>query len=173
MSMQEIEAKAKAFAAARDELAERMQRLRDEQEAVKRKLLAGIRNSVSRFKAEHEVLLALVEANPQLFERPKSRTLHNIKLGWLKQRGRIEIEDVARTVELIEKHLSDQADALIRTTKAPDKKALAELPGKDLKRIGVAVTEDIDMPFVRNADDAIAKMIDALLGSDELEELVS
>ena len=53
------------------------------------------------------------------------------------------------------------------------KEALAELPGKDLKRIGVAVTEDIDMPFVRNADDAIAKMIDALLGSDELEELVS
>lgn len=173
MSMQEIEAKAKAFAAARDELADRMQRLRDEQEAVKRKLLTGIRNAVSRFKAEHEELLALVEANPQLFERPKSRTLHNIKLGWLKQRGRIEIENVARTVELIEKHLADQADALIRTTKAPDKKALAELPGKDLKRIGVAVTEDIDMPFVRNADDAIAKMIDALLGSDELEELVS
>lgn len=171
MSMDNIEAAARRFAAARDELAERVQRLRDEQEAVKRKLLTGIRNAVSRFKAEHEDLLALVEAHPELFTRPKSRTLHNIKLGWLKQRGKIEFEDAARTCELIEKHLPDQAETLIRTTKTPDKKALGDLSGKDLKRIGVNVSEDIDMPFVKNADDAVAKLIDALLSDADLEEI--
>lgn len=171
MSMDNIEAAARRFAAARDELAERVQRLRDEQEAVKRKLLTGIRNAVSRFRAEHEELLALVEANPDLFTRPKSRTLHNIKLGWLKQRGKIEFEDAARTCELIEKHLPDQAETLIRTTKTPDKKALGDLSGKDLKRIGVNVSEDIDMPFVKNADDAVAKLIDALLSDADLEEI--
>lgn len=171
MSMDNIEAAARRFAAARDELAERVQRLRDEQEAVKRKLLTGIRNAVSRFKAEHEDLLALVEAHPELFTRPKSRTLHNIKLGWLKQRGKIEFEDAARTCELIEKHLPDQAGALVRTTKSPNKTALAELSGKDLKRIGVTITEDIDLPFVKNADDAVAKLIDALLSDADLEEI--
>ncbi len=169
--MNEIEQAAKDFAAARDLLAERVQRLRDEQEAAKRRLLVGIRNAVASFRATHEQLLELVKAHPQLFTKPKTRTLHNIRLGWIKQRGKLEIADADRVVELIEKLLPEQAASLVRTNKAPDRKALAELPAKELKRIGVGVTDDTESPFVKPADDGVSKMIDALLSDKELEEV--
>lgn len=169
MSMNEIELKAKAFHECRSQLAERVQNLRDEQEACKRRLLNGIKNSLARFRDAHAQLLELVESHPELFEKPKTRTLHNVRVGWMKQRGKLEIEDAERVVELIEKLLPDQVASLIRTNKAPDKKALADLPAKDLKRLGVSVTEDTEAPFVKPADDGIDKLLDALLSQDDLE----
>lgn len=169
MSMNEIEAKAKQFHDARTVLAERVQNLRDEQEAIKRRLLTGIKNALAKFREAHAHLLELVEAHPELFAKPKTRTLHNVRVGWVKQRGKLEIEDAERVVELIEKLLPEQKDGLIRTSKAPDKKALAELPAKDLKRLGVRVSEDTEAPFVKPADDGIDKLLDALLSQDDLE----
>lgn len=169
MSMNEIELKAKAFNEARTLLAERVQNLRDEQEAIKRRLLTGIKNALAKFRESHAHLLELVETHPELFEKPKTRTLHNVRVGWVKQRGKLEIEDAGRVVELIEKLLPDQAAALIRTKKDPDKKALGELPVRDLKRLGVSVTEDTEAPFVKPADDGIDKLLDALLSQDDLE----
>lgn len=169
MSMNEIEAKAKQFHDARTVLAERVQNLRDEQEAIKRRLLVGIKNALAKFRESHAHLLELVEAHPELFQKPKTRTLHNVRVGWVKQRGKLEIEDAERVVELIEKLLPEQAEALIRTKKDPDKKALAELPARDLKRLGVRVLEDTEAPFVKPADDGIDKLLDALLSQDDLE----
>lgn len=169
MSMNEIELKAKAFHECRSLLAERVQNLRDEQESIKRRLLTGIKNALARFRDAHAQLLELVESHPELFEKPKTRTLHNVRVGWVKQRGKLEIEDAERVVELIEKLLPDQAASLIRTNKAPDKKALADLPARDLKRLGVSVTEDTEAPFVKPADDGIDKLLDALLSQDDLE----
>ena len=171
MSMQEIEAKAKAFADARAQLAERVQNLRDEQESVKRKLLTGIRNSLARFRDAHTQLLELITDHPDLFDKPKTRTLHNVRLGWMKQRGKLDIEDPARVIELIQKLLPEQQEALIRTTQSPDRRALAWLPVRDLKRIGVSVTEDTEAPFVKPADDGIDKLLDALLSDADLEEV--
>ncbi len=168
MSMNEIELKAKAFHECRSLLAERVQNLRDEQEAIKRRLLTGIKNALARFRDAHAQLLELVESHPELFEKPKTRTLHNVRVGWVKQRGKLEIEDAERVVELIEKLLPDQAAALIRTKKDPDKKALGELPARDLKRLGVRVTEDTEAPFVKPADDGIDKLLDALLSDEDL-----
>lgn len=170
MSMIEIEAKAKAFADARAQLAERVQNLRDEQESVKRKLLTGIRNSLARFRDAHAQLLELITDHPDLFDKPKTRTLHNVRLGWMKQRGKLDIEDPARVIELIQKLLPEQKDALIRTTQSPDRRALAELPVRDLKRLGVAVTEDTEAPFVKPADDGIDKLLDALLSDADMED---
>ncbi len=169
MSMNDIELKAKAFHEARSLLAERVQNLRDEQEAIKRRLLTGIKNSLARFRDAHAQLLELVESHPELFKKPKTRTLHNVRVGWVKQRGKMEIEDAQRVVELIEKLLPEQAASLISTKKSPDKKALGELTARELKRLGVSVTEDTEAPFVKPADDGIDKLLDALLSQDELE----
>jgi phage host-nuclease inhibitor protein Gam len=167
--MTEIESKAKAFHDARSLLAERVQNLRDEQEAIKRRLLLGVKNALAKFRDSHAQLLELVESHPELFKKPKTRTLHNVRVGWVKQRGKMEIEDAQRVVELIEKLLPEQAATLISTKKSPDKKALAELTARDLKRLGVSVTEDTEAPFVKPADDGIDKLLDALLSQDDLE----
>lgn len=171
IDMQVIESAAKALAEARDELAARVQRLQDEQESIKRKLLRGLRNAVQRMRAEYEDLLGLVQAKPGLFARPKTRVLHGIRLGWMKQRGRLEIDDPKRCVELIRKLLPEQAAALIRTVEEPNRSALAELPAKDLRRIGVVLTDDTETPFVKATDSAVDKLIAALLKDSEIEEL--
>ncbi len=171
--MQEIERAAKAFASARDELAERMQRLQDEQEAIKRRLMQGLRNAVARMRAEYDQLVELVRAHPELFEKPKTRTLHGIRLGWMKQRGRMEIEDPDQVCALVRKLFPEQADALLRVSTAPNKAALAELPVRDLKRLGVAVHDDTEAPFVKPADSELDKLISALLSDPELEKAAS
>jgi phage host-nuclease inhibitor protein Gam len=171
-TIDDIERKTKQFADARAELAERLQALKDEQEAAKRRRIQGLKNAVARLRAERDELLQLLQDNPDLFEQPKTRTLHGIRVGWMKQRGKIEIADTEAVVAGLRKLLGDEAVGFIKVTESPIKAALANLAAKDLKRIGVAVSDDIDMPFIKPADGEIDKLVDALL-ADDLEEVES
>lgn len=168
-NIDDIERKAKAFSEARNELAERLQALKDEQEAAKRRRLQGLKNAVARLRAEHDELLQLLRESAGLFEKPKTRTLHGVRLGYMKQRGKLEFDDADQVVALIRKHFPEQAEVLIKSTHVPIKSALQELPAKDLKRIGATISDDSDVPFIKGSDDGLDKLIDALLGKDLAE----
>lgn len=169
-SIEGIEELCKFFARSRDTLAERLTAYRDEVEAVKRRKLAGVRKALSDMKADHAALVEAVKANPDLFQKPKSRIMHAIKVGYAKQRGKVSFDDADQVVKLIEKHLPERADALLNVTKKPDKAKLAELTGAELKRIGVTVDSDTDAAFAKPIDDDLQKLLKALLGDDEIEE---
>jgi len=168
-TMEEIEKLAKAYAGARDELSERANTLREEQEAIKRRRLQGIKNSIDRVLAAHDELHAALKDNPGLFDKPKTRILHGIRLGWMKQRGKLSIADEAACVAALRKLFGEEADAYIKTTEKPIVAALQNLPGSDLKKIGASITEDVDAVMIKPVDDAIDKLIDALTGDIELE----
>lgn len=168
-TIEEIERLTKVFAGARDELAERANALRDEQEAIKRRRLQGIKNSLDRVLAAREELHAAIKANPELFEKPKTRILHSIRVGWMKQRGKLTIANEAACVAALRKLFGDEADAYIKKTEKPIVAALQNLPGSDLKKIGASITKDVDAVLVKPVDDAIDKLIDALTGDVELE----
>lgn len=170
-AMETIELSAKAFAGARDELASRLQALRDEIEAAKRRRLQGLKNSLERFRAAEGELRALVEGNRALFEQPKTRTFHGIRVGWMKQKGRVEIDDLEKVIELIRKKLPDLADVLIETSETVRKAAIADLTGAQIKAIGVTVTADSDAAFIKPVDDEVAKLLKALLADKDLEEI--
>lgn len=171
MEMQEIEQRAKVFAAARDELAERLQALRDEQEAAKRRRLQGIRNSLARFTASHDELKQALEESRTLFIKPKTRVLHGIKVGWVKQKGKLIIGNPESVVRLIEKHFPDLKETLINTIKKPVVAALQNMTAADLKRLGVSVANDTDAVVIKAADGELDKLIDALINDDDLEEV--
>lgn len=171
ITMETIESQAKAFASARAELAERLGVLREEQEAAKRRRLQGIKNTLARVQAAHGELRASVEASAALFNKPKTRVLHGIRVGWMKQKGKLEIADDDACVAALRKLLGDEADAYIKTTETPIRAALANLTAKDLKRIGVAVTDDVDAVVIKAADGELDKLIDALIGDAELQAL--
>lgn len=160
----DIDRQTQRYAAARGVLGELMQALRDEQDAIKRRMLQRLRNAVARLRTEHADLLALIAAHPELFDKPRTRVFHGVRVGWMKERGKLDIADVAMTVKALRKLLGGDADVYIKTTEAPIRSALANLPAKDLQRIGVAVTDDTDTPFIKAADGEIEKLIDALLG---------
>ena len=169
MQMQDIEARAKVFAGARDELATRLQDLQDEQEAAKRRRLQGIKNSLARFTAAHAELKEAVEQSKDEFKSPKTRVLHGIKVGFIKQRGKLEFDDADNVVKLIRKHFPDHVDTLVKTTEKPVAGALVNLTAADLKRLGVRVTDDVDAVVIKPVDGALDKLIDALINDEEIE----
>ena len=173
-NMEQIETLTKTFANARAELLERLQALREEQEASKRRRMQGSKNALERVQNAHAELRDTVEANPGLFDQPKTRIMHGIRVGWMKQRGKIEVADAEATVAALRKVLGeDEAAGYIKVTELPVKAALANLPAKDLKRVGVTVSEDVDAVVIKAADGELDKLVDALIDDKELEALAS
>lgn len=171
MQMQEIEQRAKTFAEARQDLATRLQDLRDEQESVKRRRLQGIRNALARFTAAHDELRTAVDGSREQFDKPKTRVLHGIRVGLIKQRGKLELGDPEKLVAAIRKLFPDQADALIKTTEKPVAGALQNLTAAELKRLGVRVTDDTDAVVIKPVDGDVDKLIDALINDGDVEEV--
>jgi hypothetical protein len=171
--MQDIEQRAKVFAGARDELASRLQDLRDEQETAKRRRLQGIKNSLARFTAAHGDLKEAIETSQGEFRSPKTRVLHGIKVGYMKQRGKLELGDIDTVVKLIRKHFPDQFDALVKVTEKPVAAALGNLPASDLKRLGVRIADDVDAVVLKPVDGELDKLIAALINDDDVEAVTA
>ena len=159
----QIEQLAKAYRAARDTLAERAQLLYQEMEAAKQRRLKGLRSAVASVTETEAELRAAIEAHKGLFEKPRSRVLAGVQLGYRKAKGSIDWADDDQVVKLIRRHLSEQAEVLIRTTEAPVKTALAGLPAADLKRIGVTVKDAGDEVLIKDTTAPVDKLVDALL----------
>jgi len=162
-TMQEIETRAKAHADARQKLKHLVFMLNHELEAVKRKRLARLRAAVAEATQTGDTLLALVAEAPDLFKRPKSQTLHGIKCGFKKEKGRIEFADPGQVIKLIRKHFPELAETLIVTTERPSKEAMNNLQTDQLKKIGVTVTADSDVAFIGSTDSDVDKIVNALL----------
>lgn len=170
-TMENIETLTKVFAGARSELAERLTILRDEIETAKRRRIQGLKNSLERVQASHDQLKAAIEESPALFEKPKTRLMHGIRVGFFKQRGKIDVGDVDTCVAALRKLLGDDADAYIKTTEKPVLAALANLPAKDLAKCGITLSDDVDAVMIKPIDSDIDKLIAALISEKELEQV--
>lgn len=98
---------------------------------------------------------------------------HGIKVGFQKEKGKIEWDDVDQVVKLIKKHFPEQADVLIATSEKPVKDALNNLSAAELKKIGVNITSDGDVAFIRPTDSEVDKMVTALLKAATQDEEVA
>jgi phage host-nuclease inhibitor protein Gam len=168
--MEKIERATSNFAEARTALADLIMSLQNEIEAAKRINLPAIRKAVARAAERKQVLTELLNDNRPLFEKPKTRVLHGVKVGFQKQPGSIEIADEEATLARIKKMFGDQEDMLaqlIKTTEKPIKDALGELSGDQLKKLGVKVTDDTDKVVIKPADSEVDKIVDALLKGTE------
>lgn len=162
-TLAELEALATRYADARTKLGEEVQMLQDEMEAARRAAMPRIRKLVG-LAAEHQAQLkAGIEDSPDLFVRPKTLVVAGIKIGFVKQRGQIEFDDPEKVCALIEKHLPDLEETLIAIKRQPVKKALEQLAGADLKRIGVTVSNDREVVVIKPTDDQVDKLVMALL----------
>jgi hypothetical protein len=172
-TIQEIEQLTKEYADSRTVLGDRVQRLNDEIEAIKRRLLPGIKKAVAGAAERKALLKASIEEGASLFVRPRTIVAHGIKVGLEKGKGKIEIpkEDYERVCKLIEKHFPDQAEVLVKTTKTPLKKALGNLSVVELKKLGITVEETGDQVVIKGTDSDVDKLVKALLKEHENEEL--
>lgn len=163
VTLEQIETRARQFAEAREKLAEIVTALNDGIEALKRRHMRPLKAAVNRAAEAEAALRVMVEEAPDLFTKPKTVILHGIRVGYVKSKGKIEFADSDRVVALIKKHFPEQADVLIATTEKPSKDALNGLTAADLRKLGINVIEGDDAVYIKPADSAVDKMVDALL----------
>ena len=169
-TMTEIEAAAKVARDARNRLGERAAVLQGSIEELKRRHIPGLKTAVAKVADADAQLLALLQAAPHLFVRPRTVVFHGIKIGYKKGAGKIEIADPEAVVKLVRKHFPEQFDLLVKTTERPIKKTLQELSAAELKKLGITVEATGDVCFIADATDAVDKLVAALLKGEEEEE---
>lgn len=171
-SIVDIETSAKKYAESREHLAGIVAALNEGIEALKRDHMRRLKKAVADAAERHDTLKALIEDAPELFVKPRTVVFHGIKLGYQKGKGKIEWDDADQVVRLIKKHFPEQADVLVATSERPAKEALAQLTAAELKKLGISVTDGGDAVFIKPADSAVDKMVDALL-RDATEEVAA
>ena len=137
--------------------------MRDEIRHVTARHLAAIRHLFNGLKDRQADICAEIQAHPEWFVRPKTRVIHGIKLGLRKRKGRLVIPDATRTVQRIKALYEDDIGVLIKATETPLKSGLEKLSAKELKRLGVEVTDDSDDVVFVAAADGFDELIDFLI----------
>jgi hypothetical protein len=158
-----IEEHAASYEAASASLEELIIALESDLEAVKQKHLRVIKRQagiVANLEAE---LNSLVESAPDLFKKPRTITVHGVKVGFSVSKGKVVWDDGDNVVKLIERHFEDQADVLIRTYKEPNKDALRNLPAKDLAKLGCRIEDAGDQVIVKRVAGDVEKLVNKLI----------
>lgn len=169
MQLTDIEQLTKRYADARADVARLVHALEDEARKARQRYLAPIKAAVAAAHDAQGALKGALEQAPGLFVKPRTVTLHGIRVGYMKGKGGLEWDDDDQVVRLIDKHYPDRADVLVKTTRKPVRKALEQLTAAELKRVGVRVEETGDVVFVKPQDADVDKLVDALLKTDEDE----
>jgi hypothetical protein len=159
----DIERRARAYADARDHLAGVVSELTAGIDSLKRRAMPDLKRAVARAAEHHDAIEALIAEAPELFVKPKTLTLHGIRLGYQKGRGGIAWDDADAVVAAIQRYLPEQAEALIHRTEKPLKEALNQLDVATLKKIGCRVVDTGETIVIRPVDSEVDKLVDALL----------
>lgn len=159
-----LEQLAKRHADDRAVVAARVSDLQQEQEALLRRRLPGIKSAVARAKESADSLTAAIAERPDAFSgKTRTITVHGLRFGMVKGRGKLVFIDADQVCRLIRKHLPEQAETLIIVTERPDRKGVARLTAAELKRIGCTLIDTGDQIVVNPVDDAVDKLVTRLL----------
>jgi hypothetical protein len=170
-TLDDVQKFTKDFADEHDRLAKIVSDLNAESAALQRKYLPTIRAAVGRTAQARLTLFTAIEGSKNLFEKPRTQIFHGVKVGFMKGKGGIEIEDEDKTLALIRKTYGKDADAFILTKEVPDKKMLSDLTVTELKKLGCTVGDTGDKVVIRPTDSEIEKTVAALLkDATETEE---
>ncbi|MHB1273645.1 MAG: hypothetical protein ACYCZD_12925 [Rhodanobacter sp.] len=167
-----VETHALAYRTARDVLAEQVTELEAELQALKAKRMPKLRRALTQAADCEAALREAVQATPAaLWASPRTRTFHGIKVGYAKQRGKVEFDDEAKVILRIRNLLPpDQAALLIRVREAVHKPAVYDLTAADLRRLGITVSADCDQLVIKDAASELDKALQAILDSLRIDE---
>ncbi|MDE0714452.1 MAG: hypothetical protein OXI10_06245 [Gammaproteobacteria bacterium] len=136
------------------------------QEAQRRVLYANIddlKDALAEESSCRDELQGAIEASPELFDKPKTRAFDGIKVGFQKQKGKIDVPDEEKTIKLIRQKLRQFADSLIVISEKVDKTQLRKLTVAELGRIGCTLTEDTDAVMIKTSETDVDKLVAALM----------
>lgn len=168
-TLEDLQKRAATLSQLRDELRDLLATMQAGIDVVKHDSLAGIRGLARRIAKQHNDLAALIQANPELFEKPRSYVVDGLKFGLQKQKGAMCWADdeqlCARIRALARQGVigADQVKLLIRTKEAPVAAALEKLDANVIKRLGITVEADADAPLIKSVDSEVEKAVNAVI----------
>jgi len=172
MTLGEIEGLTARLADASNALDEQLATYEQELQAVNDKHLRPLKKlatSVAQAQAElHEA----IERSPQHFEKPKTLTMHGIKIGFSYSKGKLVFEDEPTVIKLLKKKFPDLEEVLINRTEKVNKdgvKAL-KLTDEELARLGLEIEGRGDTVLIDRAAGEIEKLLAKL--KDKLVEAI-
>jgi len=171
-AMKKIETLTHDYAALR---AHRCALLREMEAEISRLLKPKLQKYFALANVEGEkkaALLAAVQAAPELFTKPRSRTLHDIKFGFRKNTGGLTWEDEDYVLRRIHKLFPDEAAAYLHITERPNKEALENLSAIELKKLGIATGNTGDVAFVKPAVNGLERFATAIVDGVIAETVV-
>lgn len=162
-----LDALAKNYAARRARVASIVTDIEDEIRGVHSRHRRALHEALATAEGAQAALRAELTDHPELFEKPKTWTLHGIRIGFRKGSGKVEweIED-EQLVARIKKRFgadSEQARACIKVVEKVVSDALRELDAKDLAALGVTIEDVGEVSFVKAEASEADKLVKRLL----------
>ncbi len=125
--------------------------------------LPGMEIEAEERAAAQAALLALVEAAPTLFVRPRSVVVDGVRAGYRKDEDQLDWDDEAGVIARIRAVLPELEEILVRKQESLVIDALAQLTGAQLQRLGVRQITGADRPFVTIGEGDVDKLVKAIL----------
>lgn len=159
-----LEAAAKSYALARSALADRVREFEREVARLRETYLPGIKLHAAKAAFEQSVLERLIVSNKPLFDEPRTLSMHGIKFGLQKGKGKVEFDDADKVVERIRSQFPKaQAELLLDVKITPRKDALITLDAAALKKLGVTITGTGDSVIIKATDGDVDKLVARIL----------
>ena len=126
------------------------------------------RSQTAAVSAAKATLREALENGRGLFEKPRTRELSGIEVGYRKQPGRVDVPDAGATIARIRAKHPHLAPSLINVRESLDKAAARKVDAKTLAAVGVAIVDVDDEIVIRGAGGDIDKLVAALM--DDVRE---
>ncbi len=142
-----------------------------ENRKIVRKNLRDLRQAVARMTTAEEALRQAIADAKELFDRPRTRAIDGVKVGYQKAKGKVEMSSEENTIRLIRKKLPRKAATLIVKSEKVDKNALKKLTVRDLAMIGATLGDDTDKVVLTLAATDLEKFVGVLMEEYKDEKL--
>ena len=163
LSILEIEGLIKSYASLHQKLSSLVRSMEVEMVHVKNNHLPSIIRAANEASAQKVALHTAIQVSPNLFESPRTLTMHGIKVGFMKTKGSLTWDDEDKVVNNIHRKFGENAIAYLHTKESPDKDFLSVMPEKELQSLGITVNPPTDQVVIKAMDSEVEKIVSSLL----------
>ena len=153
---------AKACSDTHADLCKQVAEIQEIQRKAGSRKLPGLKRKIAAYSAARDAMREDVEAHPELWEKPRTRALHGVKVGMRQLPGKLVIDEAAAP-GLIKRFLPDHYKALVKVETKLVKAAVKNLKPAMLERIGGRIAELGDEVVIAVPKSAVDKLVEALL----------
>ena len=166
----DLEHQTKQYADARQQLKDTVSDLQQKIKDLQAEYIDDIKAGAKKVAQEQALLSDFIESNPQHFIKPRSQTLHSIKVGLRKLPGKLSSTNSKQAIKLIEQHYPAEIDKCIKVEKKLVKAGFQSWTVAMLKKCGISITADTDIPLVKPVDDSLDGFVSTLIKSFRNEQ---